>query len=401
MVNQIAVKRLKVKNFGCIQDIDLNLTQLHAFIGPNDSGKSTLLRAARTAMQLLTDKFSGGSDQALINNGCHPFNPGFHEKAEIEVTFIDQLNFVVKFSIGQNVRETLIFPNGWLESSNRSLWENSATSFYFGLYRYLTKEAYQNAGLPEDFGPNHPDWAIPMKQHRYEQMTREISNNHPEIQLTKQKPRMVRLDPDSLRMPGGLIPPSQPIDLQEKGNGLASILDALKDSNIDGYLEIRKNICELFPTVADINVFAINNSQKALKLKLKNGREISSEFISEGMLYYITYSALKYLEPASLLLIEEPENGLHPSRIKDIMKVLREVSKTTQVLIATHSPLVINEMQPEEVTVIWRDEDKGTQKMLMKESPNFDERSKVYALGELWLSYADGINEENLRTGKK
>ncbi|MFS8067385.1 MAG: AAA family ATPase, partial [Byssovorax sp.] len=45
------IERLKVKDYGCVKYVDVELTPLHAFIGPNDSGKSTLLRAVRTAMQ--------------------------------------------------------------------------------------------------------------------------------------------------------------------------------------------------------------------------------------------------------------------------------------------------------------------------------------------------------------
>ncbi|EYE99981.1 Hypothetical protein CAP_1862 [Chondromyces apiculatus DSM 436] len=111
---------------------------------------------------------------------------------------------------------------------------------------------------------------------------------------------------------------------------------------------------------------------------------------------YLAFAAIPYLEPASMLLIEEPENGLHPARIAEVMRVLREVSKTTQVLIATHSPLVVNEMQPEEVTVITRTPETGTRATLIKDTPNFAKRSSVYALGELWLSYANGVDEAPL-----
>lgn len=37
-------------NYACLKDVKVSLTPLHAFIGPNDSGKSTLLRAIRQYM---------------------------------------------------------------------------------------------------------------------------------------------------------------------------------------------------------------------------------------------------------------------------------------------------------------------------------------------------------------
>jgi hypothetical protein len=78
------------------------------------------------------------------------------------------------------------------------------------------------------------------------------------------------------------------------------------------------------------------------------------------------------------------------------MRILRDVSKWTQVLMATHSPLIINELKPEEVTIVTRTPEAGTICTPMTATKNFAERSKIYALGELWLSYADGDLEREL-----
>ena len=109
--------------------------------------------------------------------------------------------------------------------------------------------------------------------------------------------------------------------------------------------------------------------------------------------------AIPHLEPTPLLLVEEPENGLHPARIAEVVRLLRDLSRTTQVLIATHSPLVINELQGDEVTVVTRDPVRGTQVKALSATPNFAERSRVYALGELWVSYANGTDEAPLLNG--
>ena len=47
-LNRPHVEKLRVQNFGRIRDAEIQLTPLHALIGPNDSGKSTVLRALRT-----------------------------------------------------------------------------------------------------------------------------------------------------------------------------------------------------------------------------------------------------------------------------------------------------------------------------------------------------------------
>lgn len=107
------------------------------------------------------------------------------------------------------------------------------------------------------------------------------------------------------------------------------------------------------------------------------------------MLYFLAILALPYLSPVSLLLVEEPENGLHPARVAEVVRLLRAMVETTgtQVIIATHSPLVINELRPEEVTVVTRPSlEQGSQCTPIRETHNFAQRNGVYALGELWLA---------------
>jgi predicted ATPase len=181
------------------------------------------------------------------------------------------------------------------------------------------------------------------------------------------------------------------------GTGLPAILDALHTEELS-YKQINSDFTRLFPTVETLRLRTTSGTEKALGIRLTDGKIVGADFMSEGMLYYLAYATLPYLQPTAVILVEEPETGLHPARIHDVVKVLREVSKTTQVLVTTHSPLVVNELQPEEVTVLTRDLERGTQARRMIDTPNFEQRSKVYALGELWVSYADGKLEEPLFT---
>jgi predicted ATPase len=134
---------------------------------------------------------------------------------------------------------------------------------------------------------------------------------------------------------------------------------------------------------------------------LTNGTRVPAEQMSEGLLYFLAYAALPYIAPTSILLVEEPENGLHPSRIRDVMNILKEISKTTQVLIATHSPLVVNELDGDEVTVVTRDSERGTQVRRLNATADYAVRSKAYLPGELWLNYANGVDEDGLFSSGK
>jgi predicted ATPase len=208
--------------------------------------------------------------------------------------------------------------------------------------------------------------------------------------------RVLRLDPDAMRQPTNLIAHGSPLEYTPRGQGLAAVYDALLSRRIDVFLEISKRFTTLFPTARSIQLTNPSHVTKALGVELLDGRSIGADRLSEGMLYWLAFAALPYLQPAPIILIEEPENGLHPSRIGDVMRVLRDISRTSQIIVATHHPLVINELQPDEVTLITRTPERGTIATPLSSTKNFEQRSKVYALGELWLNYADGDFESDL-----
>jgi hypothetical protein len=210
-------------------------------------------------------------------------------------------------------------------------------------------------------------------------------------------PALLRLDPDDLRAPAQLFSKDQPLWFRnERGQGLPALYDALLSRDIPAFLAIADRFTELFPTVKALRMVNPDAGHKTLGLTLTDGTEVGPEEMSEGMLYWLAFAVIEYLRPVGILLIEEPENGLHPSRIAEVMRILRDVSKWTQVLMATHSPLIINELKPEEVTIVTRTPEAGTICTPMTATKNFAERSKIYALGELWLSYADGDLEREL-----
>lgn len=348
-----AIHRIRVKNYGCLNDVTIELTPLHALIGPNDSGKSTILRAVRTIVQLASSRF----DKAIKK----PFDPMVgSEPRHFEIAAL--------LNSGKPEIEYRI-KNGHFKNGHGDLVE----SWFVG------DEPHQKSQRPWDSDTMIPGPVV-------------LSNETP-----LKGARLVRFDPDPLRKPSRLLQSSELLDLfDERGFGLAGILDALRDRNDEAFREIVEEVRKLFPVIQRIGFEVNASSEKELAIDLTTGQGIRATFLSEGLLYFLAFAALPYLQPVSVLLVEEPENGLHPARIADVMRVLRKISEKTQVLIATHSPLVINELKPDEVTVVTRKEKEGTIVTPLGKTPRFDERSKVYALGELWLSYANGIDESPL-----
>ena len=108
------------------------------------------------------------------------------------------------------------------------------------------------------------------------------------------------------------------------------------------------------------------------------------------VLAYLTIFHLP--EPPRVLLIEEPENGVHPKRLEEVLKILRrlvEEQEHTQVLMTTHSPYVVDLFKPEEVTLCLRDDDGAVSVHRLSESETVRQQMKVFTLGEIWTSEGD------------
>jgi len=311
------IHAFRAQNYGCLIDVEASLTPLHAFIGPNDSGKSTLLQGMRTVVER---------------------TPGFSTRSD------DRLEPNTILTCGVNSGSKSVKP---------------------GSVKYV--------------GDNE------------------------QIPLELRRARLVRLDPDALREPSGLIPETQRVDfLDDRGHGLAGIYFAIRNRDDDTFASIVADVRRLFPTIKTIRVKAVTSSEVVLEAELVSGGRVEAKGLSEGLLYYLAFAALRHLDPVSLLLVEEPENGLHPARIAQVVGVLRAISESgTQVVMATHSPLVVNELKPDEVSIVTRTATEGTRVKRIKDTPDFEERSKIYALGELWIAYANGEDEAPLLEGRE
>jgi ABC-type branched-subunit amino acid transport system ATPase component len=384
----IPIQKLTIKNCGCIKSAEVNLTRLHALIGPNDSGKSTILRALRTATQFATGEFARIKNVVVQGSGPQGWQGNQVASADLNrVTSVEILPFVPL--VGEKSGDAFI-----------GITLENALEYQVGNGDELCELAFDHSERPplpllsrrqpRSLDGKSPLWtsayAIPDPARRLARLKEQIA-----------PATLVRFDPDALRAAAPLLLDGEGVRFaDERGAGLPAVYDAIRN-NVEAFQSIVERVRDLFPTVKNITVSVPAAGMKAVKVTLKDGKDIGAHEMSEGLLYFLGFAALQYCGP-SLLLVEEPENGLHPSRIRDVMNVLRKISESTQVVLATHSPLVINEMKPNEVTVVTRDA-AGTHCMPIGKTKGFEDRIKVYALGELWLSYANGKDEAPLLNG--
>ncbi len=115
---------------------------------------------------------------------------------------------------------------------------------------------------------------------------------------------------------------------------------------------------------------------------------IPASRLSDGTIRYLCLLAILCdPEPPALICIEEPELGLHPDLIPSLADLLVEASERTQLIVTTHSDILIDSLtdQPESV-VVCEKHDGSTQMHRLDAQGELKEFLKKYRLGELWLS---------------
>jgi predicted ATPase len=148
-------------------------------------------------------------------------------------------------------------------------------------------------------------------------------------------------------------------------SNIVSFLDNMYDEQNDVIEKIENDITRCikeFRKIVFKKVEIAGETHKKIGLKTKTGQNFWAEELSDGTLYFLALLCIIHQpEPPKVLLLEEPENGIHPRRIKEIMDFIFDLAeeKDIQVIITTHSTYVIDQFKdiPESIFVFDKDGD--------------------------------------------
>lgn len=168
--------------------------------------------------------------------------------------------------------------------------------------------------------------------------------------------KLLQLEPSRLRSPDEF---SDDPHITFEGAHIPSTLERLKR-----YEEISNRVATLLPEVRAVSVDVDNIRRiKTLLLEQRNGVVHQARSLSDGTLRFLALATMAFdSDSKGLICFEEPENGIHPSRINAILELLREMAVNTQiavstenplrqVIINTHSPVVVRNLTPDELLV--------------------------------------------------
>jgi predicted ATPase len=173
--------------------------------------------------------------------------------------------------------------------------------------------------------------------------------------------------------------------LNYNGENLVQLLSNLKTSDLWTYQEIEKQLSTVNQGFLSFE-FSPFGSQLYMSIREANmSHTIGMQHISDGTLRYtLLMSILLNKQRGVLIGLDEPEGRLHPDMINSVAEMLRKASLDSQLIIATHSPLLLNAFTLEDVLVFEKEENNATVVKRYYEE-DFEEYEGEILPGQLWL----------------
>jgi predicted ATPase len=340
----------------------IDLRPLNLIIGPNGSGKSnfigvfSFLQAIKKGHLFDYVRTSGGAEELLH------FGSKETQQIKIELSFDDNVNgyaLILKVDNDDN------------------------------LFALREEVSFWNKQYPEPYVELLPGMDSGKEAG--------ISNS----KLTKRVPNYIRTHLDRWRLyhvhdtsQSSPLRKTARVDdsdfLRPDGSNLAAFLYRLKKTErfSGSYNLIQKTVQRVAPFFDDFLLRPDNLNADVIKLAWKHKsseKYFGAAAFSDGTLRFIALATL-FLQPQelrpSVILVDEPELGLHPSAITLLASLMRQASTTTQIIASTQSPLLLDYFEPEDVLVANRVGSATTLSRL--DSSKLDGWLEDYSLGQLW-----------------
>lgn len=304
------LRRIHIENFKSLQNVTLDLQRINLLIGPNNSGKSNFLKAIEFFHQ-----------RAYYEIDERNFSPAFqHKLIPIKMIFNFDTKKTAELSLSADKTEKKLLItddriDAFLDLNNKDVWTSSTLKELQTTIHYL--RTYK------------PD---PIKFSNVSDLKTEAAIN-------------------------------------DDCSNLVPFLFNLGQNNRKSFRQIEDGLKECVGDLVGIGTPAVEvEGVSKLRLKFfdKNDNDFWADEVSEGVLYFLALLCIVHQpNPPKLLLLEEPERGIHPRRIQEVMDFIFHLAETKdiQVIMTTHHERVVDYFAdiPESVFVFDKNEEGATQ----------------------------------------
>ncbi len=176
--------------------------------------------------------------------------------------------------------------------------------------------------------------------------------------------------------------------LRPDGANLAPFLLFLREKHEDAYRLIVGTVRQVAPFFRDFALEPLRLNPEKIRLEWRHAGTdayFDAAALSDGTLRFMALATL-FLQPAayrpSVILVDEPELGMHPCAITLLASLMKSAATDSQVIVSTQSPLLLDHFEPEDVLVADRVD--GATRLTRLESSRLKSWLEDYSLGQLW-----------------
>jgi len=418
------IRLIEALNFRCLRYIRQPLEQFHVLVGPNASGKTTFLDVVAFLGSLVSD----GLVETTVSERTQNFHDlvwgrsGDRFELAIEAAIPEDLTGKIKGREYDTARYAVaigIDP----DSHEVGILTEKVT-----LFKAPPALQPERRLFPEEAQP--PDTILTPQRVKGRTVVTKVQGGNdtfspevspvrgkkgwiPSFKLGPRKSALANLPADESKFPistwlrslltdgvqrfilNSLLirkasPPGQGIRrLRPDGSNLPWIIAAFREGDPGRHREWVLHLKTALPELADITtVERPDDRHRYLVLHYKDGLEVPSWMASDGTLRLLALTLPAYLpDVRGVYLIEEPENGVHPKAVETMFQSLRSVYDA-QILLATHSPVVLSAADPDSVLCFAKTPDGATDIVTGREHPALREWHGQTNLGVL---FAGGV----------
>jgi hypothetical protein len=192
------------------------------------------------------------------------------------------------------------------------------------------------------------------------------------------------LSGEAMRKPSA---PGNPAEFQPNGSNLPWAIERLSRINPERFSQWLAHVRTALPDIENIETIERpEDRHRYLRIVYRTGLAAPSWTVSDGTLRLLALTLVAYLDtPDRIYLIEEPENGIHPRAVETVYQALSS-TYDSQILCATHSPVMLSLAEPESVLCFARTDEGATDIVRGSEHPNLKTWKHGIDLGTLFAT---------------
>ena len=411
---------IEALNYRCLRYVQRPLKPFHVLVGPNASGKTTFL----DVLGFLSDLVSGGLEVALSERTSNPQELLFRRKG-------DRLELAIEARIPDMLRELTAKPD--LDTVRYEVaigFDETQYQFELKSETLLLKNAEvlkpaKRSLVP--ISPEIPDSLLSKTRQRdnkivinkvrggndnfySETYNRSGKGWAPSIKLGPQKSALGHLLIDENSFPVAIwfqkyltsgvqkfilnslaikrpSPPNRAAGFLPDGSNLPWVVARLRQENQERHRAWIAHLRTALPDLVDIAISIREDDRHCYMIyEYEDGLKVPSWLVSDGTLRLTALTLPAYLpDLQGIYLIEEPENGIHPRAVATAYDSLSSMYEA-QVLLATHSPVVLSTARMDDVLCFAKNDNGSTDIVLGSEHPLLQQWQGEVDLGTLLAS---------------